>query len=172
MRTDIKLTSVDYQGKKSTTSITHANPEASNYAMRTLAQKLNDLTTNTYSSASRVDTTDLANAQPVTPKQDATITLAKTTMTAAEVKAAASSGTLTTFTYNGDASGFYLMQPLQTNVSTGFKPQERNGAKEIYIFTASAADPLAYFTLPFTLTLVAPETDNYKSAQATLTITA
>lgn len=64
MRTDIKMTSITPQGKKNTTTITHANPQASNYAMRTLAQMINSLTNNTYSGTVRVDTTDLANAQP------------------------------------------------------------------------------------------------------------
>ena len=62
MNTTIKYTSVDANLKESTKSITYANPEASDYVLKTTAQMLNNLSTHTLTNVTRVDTKDITNA--------------------------------------------------------------------------------------------------------------
>ena len=61
-KTSVIYESIDTSGNKKQRSITSVNPNASGVAMRQLAQGFVGLSNNTYSSARRVDTTDLANA--------------------------------------------------------------------------------------------------------------
>lgn len=59
-KTDLKLYSTDATtGAKQTTSISYVNPNASNSVLKTFAQQLNALTTNTYSAADRIETVNV-----------------------------------------------------------------------------------------------------------------
>lgn len=58
----LKLEATDPWGNKTTTSISYVNPEASNLKLLQLAQKLNELTTNTYVSTSKVTTENIDGA--------------------------------------------------------------------------------------------------------------
>lgn len=50
----LTLKAKDTSGKSVTTSIRYVNPEASNEVLKTYAQQLNALTTNTYDSLTKV----------------------------------------------------------------------------------------------------------------------
>lgn len=163
MRTDIKLTSIDTQAKKNTLSITHANPNASNYAMRTLAQKINALTTNTYSGASRVDTTDLTNAvEKLTP----TFTVSPTTIVSS------ATGAFITLTYNGDADKFIFPIPNATG-----NVLRRVNISELTPLTGAANQWTVKLSTTGTgvagdFVIQAPETTNYKAAEVSVKINA
>lgn len=59
-KTDIKVYSTDAAtGSKITTSVGYVNPNATNAVLKSFAQQLNDLTTNTYSSSDRIETVNL-----------------------------------------------------------------------------------------------------------------
>lgn len=51
-------------GKKASTKINYVNPDANSDSLQTLAQSLNNLTTNTYSEATRIDTTNVDSESP------------------------------------------------------------------------------------------------------------
>ena len=59
--TSLTMSTTSTAGKKSTKSITDVNPNASEGEMYQLATALNNVTTNTLNSVSRVDKTELAN---------------------------------------------------------------------------------------------------------------
>lgn len=60
--TQMKLSQILENGDASTTTINHINPNASNAVLSEFAHKLNELTTSTYNSATKVVTTDIDTA--------------------------------------------------------------------------------------------------------------
>lgn len=59
-KTDIKVYSTDAAtGAKITTSVGYVNPNATNDVLKSFAQQLNGLTTNTYTSSDRIETVNL-----------------------------------------------------------------------------------------------------------------
>lgn len=63
-RRDLKLIATSQDGKKVTTTLAHANPSATSETMITFAQKLNELTTNTYEETDLVTTIVLDLEEP------------------------------------------------------------------------------------------------------------
>ena len=98
MKTSVILTSTDLSGKKLQKTLTNINTNATAAQLKTLAQGLNSLTTNTYVETGRVDkiVCDLE-----TGKTTPTLTLA--TASAAKATVAAAEGAYANeITYNGD----------------------------------------------------------------------
>lgn len=94
-KTDLKIYSTDAgTGAKITSSVSYVNPNASNDVLKSFAQQLNGLTTNGYTSADRVDTTNVDTEGP-SPlgKSFREITIT-----------GASRGATATITYNSTAS--------------------------------------------------------------------
>ena len=60
--TSLQLFVNDTLGNPIQRTITHANPNASNYVLKTFAQQLNSLSTNTFNAVFRVDKEDITNA--------------------------------------------------------------------------------------------------------------
>lgn len=60
--TTLQLISDDTNGNELQKSIGYANPNASNYVLKTAAQQLNGLTTNTFKKAIRIDKEDITDA--------------------------------------------------------------------------------------------------------------
>ena len=60
--TTLQVIAVDGNNNDVQKSIGYANPNASNYVLKTTAQKLNSLTTNTFKKAIRVDKEDITDA--------------------------------------------------------------------------------------------------------------
>lgn len=56
---DLKINAEDGYGKKNTTTIAYVNPEATNEILIQFAQKINNLTSNRYTSTEKVTTTTL-----------------------------------------------------------------------------------------------------------------
>lgn len=81
-------------GKKSSTKINYVNPQADSESLQTLAQSLNNLTTNTYGEATRIDSTNVDTEEP-TPLTKA---FRETTITGA------TRGGTATITYNVTAT--------------------------------------------------------------------
>lgn len=104
-KTDLKLYSTDATtGAKQTTSITYVNPNASNTVLKQFAQKLNNLTTNTYSSADRVETVNVDTEGSRKSFRDITITGAAQGATATISANVTTSGTINpaVFYYTND----------------------------------------------------------------------
>ena len=60
--TTLQIIARDTNGNDIQRSITNANPDVSNYVLKTFAEKVNELTTNTYRGAVRLDKEDITNA--------------------------------------------------------------------------------------------------------------
>lgn len=60
--TTLQLLARDTGGNDIQRSITNANPNASNYVLKTFAQQINGLTTNTFRGAVRIDKEDITAA--------------------------------------------------------------------------------------------------------------
>ena len=90
-KTDLKIYSTDAgTGAKITSSVSYVNPNASSSVLKSFAQQLNALTTNNYTSADRIDTTNVDTEDP-TP---ITKSFRETTITGA------TRGGTATITYN------------------------------------------------------------------------
>lgn len=90
-KTDLKIYSTDAgTGAKITSSVSYVNPTASSNVLKSFAQQLNALTTNNYTSADRIDTTNVDTEDP-TP---ITKSFRETTITGA------TRGSTATITYN------------------------------------------------------------------------
>ena len=67
-KTSLIIKSVDQNNKATSRSVTDVSKTATAQQLKAFAQALNATSDNTYQSSSRVQTTDLDNAQPETPK--------------------------------------------------------------------------------------------------------
>ena len=67
-KTSLIIKSVDQNNKATSRSVTEVSKTATAQQLKAFAQALNATSDNTYQSSSRVQTTDLDNAQPETPK--------------------------------------------------------------------------------------------------------
>lgn len=59
METSLSMKTTDTTGKKNTTTLSYVNPNASNALLKTYAEKLADLTNDTYNSATKIEKTNL-----------------------------------------------------------------------------------------------------------------
>ncbi len=60
--TTLQLLVNDALGNAIQRSVTHANPNASNYVLKNFAVQLNSLSTNTFNAVFRIDKEDITNA--------------------------------------------------------------------------------------------------------------
>lgn len=153
MKTSVILTATDLSGKKLQKTLTNINSNATAAQLKTLAQGLNGLTTNTYVETGRVDkiVCDLE-----TGKTTPTLTLATASATKAAV-AAAEGAYENEITYNGDG--------VLTVLTSGAG------------IVATIEDDTLYVTFvgegaTGTVTVYASEGSEYAAANVTFTISA
>lgn len=160
-RVDVKLTALTPDGTRSNTNINYANPNATNSVLKTLAQKMNALTRNTYQESSKVETTKLDTA-PDSSRQVPTFTFEKTQYTQSEV--AKSAPFPIPFTYNGDGELFYTCSGSNQNL--GLHVIGNN----LYLIYAGVSSSEAYQMSP--IKIFATATENYEATDVvTITIT-
>ena len=63
METSVSMKTTDTAGKKNTTTLSYVNPNASNEQLKTYAEKLASLTSDTYNGATKIEKTDLDEEQ-------------------------------------------------------------------------------------------------------------
>ena len=147
--------------KRNQKSVPNISETASDYACMNFATHLiEDLSTDTVDGIYRVDKADITNAEPVTPKTTGTITLSPATTTKDNI---VNLGQEVTVTYNGDGQ-----IEIISNAQYVYSDALSNGKFNIIIPIGKKDD----ITTPATITVAAPETDNYTAATATFTITA
>lgn len=69
METSVSMKTVDMSGKKNTTTLSYVNPNASNDLLKTYAEKLASLTSDTYNGATKIEKTDLDETTPTKPQR-------------------------------------------------------------------------------------------------------
>ena len=161
-------------GKELTKSLTNINRNAGAGTLDTFASKLNALTTNDYDGATRIDKTDLDDT---TVKTAPTLSLAQTSISFADVKAACQTapyGLLVDINYNGDGK-VYAKHPLPEPEQTiyyccGHKVVYVDGAPKLFLNTV--ADTYNTRDFVYTGAVAASETDAFAAAEVTFTITA
>jgi len=166
-KVSIIVTSTDGSGTVKQKSFTYISPDATNAQLKTFAQAANALTDNVYNGSKKVTQVDLASA---TDKQTPTFTLAKTTDTKANLLASVHSLNNQillypiNYSYNGDGviSSFCDNSILTAGSDT-------NG---VFIAAPVPVSQLqSEITQDITITFTAAETNNFKAASATFTIT-
>jgi len=169
-KTDIKLYSTEPSGKATTATISDVNPEATNAQLKTLGQMLNSFTRNRYDKTNRINTIQ-CDTEEGGGKLTPTFTLEKTTDTKANVCKSVNGFVSYHFGYTYDGDGQIFIHNDDTTGDLGFLLYQQGHM--IYICACNspthAADSI---TQDATITLYATETDNYKAAEATFTITA
>ena len=169
----IILTSTNPGGQTLQKTLTDINPDATNAQLKTFGQKLNALTNNTYGKTDRIikyncDTEEGGGSQ--TP----TLTV-PTSVSKADFEAAAlgQAGTCYSFniTYDGDATPFAFTSDKYA--CAGAAEFSSGNAWTIRLaLPKNLHGDIAYPTYPFTVTVRADATDNFKAAEATFTVTA
>ena len=150
--------------KSNQKSIPNISDTASDYDCANFATHLiEDLSTDTVDGVYRINKTDITNAEPTTPKTQATITLSKTTATISEITSAGTTGIISYITYNGDGN-IYAINPDILHFQC-----------TVLITASTPTLKIAQNDTPnagVTITVRADETATYTAAEATLTITA
>lgn len=164
-------TSLSIKGKTQgndavTSTINYVNPNATSAQLVSLATAMNNLTTNTVADITRIDKNSLVNT---IEKQDRNMQLSPATIAAADISTDIASGTNVTLSLSGDDRPTWAVET-----------ERENSAGVIYI----ASNKVERFapggilallrtgeTTAATITVSLPETDTYKAATATLTIT-
>lgn len=160
-RVDVKLTAITPEGKKSNTNINYANPEADNSTLKSLAQKLNMLTRNSYDKSDKVETTNL-DAAPDSHQQTPTFTFAQTDFP--QSVAGATAPFSIPFTYDGDGQIYYSCSGTREDI--GLHVINNNTLKIIY---SGSASQYAYTVSP--IKIFAAATENYRATEVvTITI--
>ena len=148
----LKLYAKPTAGNTTTTTISNINPEATGTVMKSFAQQLNALTTNAYEKSDLVETYNLDTEEPPAPqsqKTQATITVPSTANKDAEPA----------ISYTSDYTG---------NIFVGCSDEDamfavlKTPTTRLFMSGAKAGDIVQ---------LMIPETENYTSAIATITIT-
>lgn len=171
MATDDKVsvivTSTDTSGAVKQKSFTYISPEATNSELKAFAQAANALTENTYNGSKKVTQVDLDTA---TGKQTPTFTLDKTTDTKANVCAGQNGFVCYTITYTYDGDGQIFVYTDENAGSLGvaqYRPMNQLNICSIF----SPAQTASGITQNAVITFRTTETDTYKAAEATFTIT-
>lgn len=156
-------------GLDASKTISNFNPEASNAQLAQLGQKLTAFTDNTYGKTDRVikyncDTE--SGGSKLTP----TFTLNKTTDTKANVCAGQNGFVSYTINYTYDGDGQIFIHPDENAGGIGvsiYRPTNQLNICSIF----SPAQTLNGITQNAVITFRTTETDTYKAAEATFTIT-
>lgn len=137
----------------STTTISNANPAASDSTLLTFAQKLSSLTSGIYQSTDKVTTINLDTEGGT--KQTPTLALSQSTITTSNIL---SQSRQISITYNGDGT-LYVSEPNDDPGTITYKIYNN------YLTLNGGSGPN-----PCTLTIYATETSNYAAANTTLNI--
>lgn len=172
MATDDKvsviLTSTDTSGAVKQKSYTYISPEATNGQLKTFAQAANALTKNTYNGSKKVTQVNLDTADPGQQKQDTTLTLSRTSCTIADISSATGGLLLVVITTDSDGA---LYVKFDSSLALGnaacVSVFTENGNLYFAIRNIQGALPVAQ-----TLIIGQAESDTYKAAEVTFTITA
>lgn len=164
-RTNLKLYATDALGNANTTTINYANPDAENADYLEFAQMLNQFTTNTYGKTEKIVTTEL-DTEP--EKQTPTLTTNKANFPLTEFTTQGSykiAGTASKLTYDGDGTlTFTNLTSINQFVIGAYY---ENGNIYIQPMFYSTRTPTTSFTFEVGFT----ETDNFKAASITMTVT-
>lgn len=141
MDTNLIISSTTATGKKGSKAISNINPEKNNSTLKTFAQMVNGLTTNTYVDATRVDKQSVnEEGGGGSGKTEGVITYDAATHT---------------ITYNGDADEVvYFQVAQQTNQenfydATTYRPDEFPMTMELNDYDIIVAPATANFTAAF-----------------------
>lgn len=159
-KTDLKLSSTSASGDKITTTISDVNPAASNLTLKTFAQKLNMLTTNTYEETNKVTTVKVDTTDD---KPTPTLKLMTGESGGSEATTITANGETYYHTdYNGDGEIYITVKELQRSGSVfyGYAGTVQT-MHRTYSFTASSG--VVY-------EIHATETDNYKAITVEYTV--
>jgi len=167
-KVNLQIKTTDVNDKNQTTTISYANPNASDQVLKTFAQKIVALSTDMYRETNKIETTNLDTESS---KTTATITLSSTSITKAALKTALSSKQPHTvsFTYSGDGVVYAYAKSNDISNFTAPNVSLSEGTWTLNLFNGVASNPNCYVACE--IVLFAPETANYKAATATFTIT-
>jgi len=162
------ISATDTNGNAKSTVIPNINPDVGGATLRDFAQSLIGLTNDTYVGTNRVDKTDLANAADPPVKTTPTLSLSRSSMSLAQFKTENNNIELEV-TYDGDAPALLPSKKFTDYpFIRAFTPNLSND--KIYWYIAGAAGQKDSFQ-PCSFELISPETDNYKEARVTFSIT-
>lgn len=167
--TSIVMNSVDQASNKSTRSITHVNPSATQTELKNFVEGLNGLTTNTLADARRVDTTDIINDA----KLSRNLTVTPATISYATI--ATSIDDSTDITISGAGLDF-------DNLQVSYKPDTGTYGALAFgwhgesdtagiIFAIKEANTGIGTKATGVITLTFPANETYEEATATITVT-
>ena len=170
-RTNLKLYATDALGTATTTTINYANPDAKNADYLEFARMLNQFTINTYDKTEKIVTTELDTE---TEKQTPTFTVSKANIVSSDFTTQGSNfkclNLPTTggiqLNYNGDGN-FYVkdLLDLPSEVQIAFHNKNRSTSYcQIWYYTGATPSN-------FSFTIGTTETQNYESAEITITVT-
>lgn len=153
-RTNLKINAVDGYAKNVTTTVNYINPSASKQDMLNFTKALNNLTTNTYKTTDKIVTTELDTDN----KQTATITPSISKITS-------SSGDFT-INYNGDGTVYHTINAAFSNQSSNIAlTKSATMTSNQYHYAINNLSGISG-----EIKFYAPETDQYTSAIAEITI--
>lgn len=175
MATDDKvsviLTSTNSSGTVKQKSFTYISPEATNGQLKTFAQAANALTKNTYNGSKKVTQVDLDTADPGGGKQTPTLSLEQSSCSVSDISAKIGMGDVWTTVITTDSDGaFYVKLDssiMYTNAAYVSVYQAAGQTTRFGIRAIQGALPGAQ-----TIIIGQAETDNFKAAEVTFTITA
>ena len=166
----IKVTSTSPNASTSTKTITYTNPEATNEQLKQLGQKLNAFTDNTYGKTDRVITINCDTESGDDGKQTPTLSLAQSSCSVADISAKIGSDWSTIITTDSDGA-FYVKfdSSLVAYTNAAWVSVCQNSGQPV-VFSIRAIQN----ALPGAQTIIIgqAETDTYKAAEVTFTITA
>lgn len=165
-KTDLQLkTLAQATGKSITTTLTYVNPEANSATLKEFAQKLNNLTTNTYVETNRVQSINVDTEQVPITKKDQQITIhtpwERTTVTGGN--------TYETASVTG-AVGTVAVQAKRTDNSTPITALY-TGATGYLEIPANTIGLTYYNGVPVEVTLIASGNNEYNPAIEIITLT-
>ena len=161
-KVSIQIESTDTLGNKKQKQLTDINPEATSQQIKSFAQNLILLTNQTYNATNRIEK---INVDTESGKATPTLTLDPTTLPASSIN----SGSGVEISYSGDAElkDFFVTFSIpETNILAGVVTF--NNVPNLWL--KKGVSDIA--VKPCTLTLHTPETNNYKAASVTFTVTA
>lgn len=141
MQVNLEIQSTTTANKKQSTNITYVNPEVENSILKSFAQQLIALTTNTFNSAMRITENNVDNAEKTEP-----------TLQVSDFTSSASNKYKATINYNGDGTLYAKM-----SYSNMYANVENNNT-ELSIYSTSTT---------FSGTLYASEGTQYAAKSVT-----
>lgn len=167
--TSIVMNNVDQASNKSTRSITHVNPSATQTELKNFVEGLNGLTTNTLADARRVDTTDIINDERLSHN----LTVTPATISASEITT--SLADTPSFSITGSAidlnrlqvSRVYDVTDPSNALPMSFGWGGTSDGDNLFFITkdSGSGDPNC------TITITLPEDSVYQEATATIKVT-